>query len=161
MVFRGPDGGLTLHIDTYLSVLTLNCNGLREPGKRNVIARLLYIKVAGLCILTETHLRPREVEGLAIPNHHVVAGSCRDPIRRIGGEVSILARHSLNEEPHASRSGVPNAAEICPVKIYPTTSSDAGLLVTGMDIPPESTNIPDTEILAESRREPINERTQC
>ena len=100
------------------------------------------------------------MDGLAIPNYHVAACSCRDPSGRTGGEVSILARHSLDAEPHTSHGGVSNAAEICPVKIYPTTSSDTALLVTGMHIPPESSNALDTGRLAESRREPIAEQTQ-
>ena len=85
-----------LHLETYLAILTLNCNGLREPRKRLEVASLLFRKAIGICKLAETHLRPGEADRLNIPNYYVVNKYCRDPASRIGGRAIIMARHSVN-----------------------------------------------------------------
>ena len=49
-----------------LKVLSLNINGLRTGEKRKLLEKLLYDTQAGICLLTETHLRKPDLETVAI-----------------------------------------------------------------------------------------------
>ena len=73
------------HLGTYLAIIVLNCNGLRERRKKLALSRLLYEHSASIGVITETHLRQWEVNRLQIPNYHVVTSYCRGATDRAGG----------------------------------------------------------------------------
>ena len=47
-------------IGTYISIITLNVNGLNAPGKRHRLAEWIKIQDPYICCLQETHFRPRD-----------------------------------------------------------------------------------------------------
>ena len=46
-------------IGTYISITTLNVNGLNAPTKRYRLAKLIQKQDAYICCLQETHFRPK------------------------------------------------------------------------------------------------------
>ena len=51
---------------SYLSVITLNVNGLNAPTKRQRLAEWIQKKDAYICCLHETHLKPRDTYRLKV-----------------------------------------------------------------------------------------------
>ena len=47
-------------IGTYISIITLNVNGLNAPAKRHRLAECIQKQDQYICCLQETHFRPRE-----------------------------------------------------------------------------------------------------
>ena len=47
-------------IGTYISIITLNINGLNAPTKRHRLAECIQKQDPYACCLQETHFRPRE-----------------------------------------------------------------------------------------------------
>ena len=48
-------------IGTYISIVTLNVNGLNAPTKRHRLAEWIQKQDPYICCLQETHFRPRDV----------------------------------------------------------------------------------------------------
>ena len=46
-------------VGTYISIITLNVNGLNAPTKRHRLAEWIQKQDAYICCLQETHFRPR------------------------------------------------------------------------------------------------------
>ena len=70
-----------------MNVVSVNVNGVRAKKKRLLLAKFLEELKVGVCVLTETHLRKRDIGGLRIPVYHIL-GDCRGrtPVgARIGG----------------------------------------------------------------------------
>ena len=53
-------------INSYLSVLTLNINGLNAPIKRHRVTELIRKQDPSICCLQETHFRPKDTFRLKI-----------------------------------------------------------------------------------------------
>ena len=53
-------------IGTYISINTLNVNGLNAPTKRHRLAEWLQKQDPYICCLQETHLRPKDTYGLKV-----------------------------------------------------------------------------------------------
>ena len=47
-------------IGTYISIITLNVNGLNAPTKRHRMAEWIQTQDPWLCCLQETHFRPKD-----------------------------------------------------------------------------------------------------
>ena len=47
-------------IGTYISIITLNVNGLNAPAKRHRLAEWIQKQDPYICCLQETHFRPRD-----------------------------------------------------------------------------------------------------
>ena len=47
-------------IGTYISIITLNVNGLNAPTKRHTLAEWIQKQDPYICCLQETHLRPKD-----------------------------------------------------------------------------------------------------
>ena len=47
-------------IGTYISIITLNVNGLNAPTKRHRVAEWIQKQDPCICCLQETHLRPQD-----------------------------------------------------------------------------------------------------
>ena len=47
-------------IRTYISIITLNVNGLKAPTKRHRLAECIQKQDPYICCLQETHFRPRD-----------------------------------------------------------------------------------------------------
>ena len=46
-------------IGTYISIITLNVNGLNTPTKRHIVAEWIQKQDPYICCLPETHFRPK------------------------------------------------------------------------------------------------------
>ena len=53
-------------INSYLSVLTLNVNGLNTPLKRHRVSAWIRKQDPSICCLQETHFRPKDVFRLKV-----------------------------------------------------------------------------------------------
>ena len=53
-------------IGTYISIITLNVNGLNAPTKRNRLTEWIQKQDPYICCLQETHLRPRDTYRLKV-----------------------------------------------------------------------------------------------
>ena len=51
---------------SYISIITLNVNGLNLPTKRHRLAGLVQKQDLYMCCLQETHLRPRDIHRLKV-----------------------------------------------------------------------------------------------
>ena len=51
---------------TYISIITLNVNGLNAPIKRHRLAELIQKQDLYICCLQETHFRPRDTYRLKV-----------------------------------------------------------------------------------------------
>ena len=53
-------------IGTYISIITLNINGLNAPTKRHRLAEWIQKQDPYICYLQETHFRPKDTCGLKV-----------------------------------------------------------------------------------------------
>ena len=53
-------------IGTYISIITLNVNGLNAPTKRHSLAEWIQKQDPYICCLQETHFRPRDTYRLKV-----------------------------------------------------------------------------------------------
>ena len=53
-------------IGTYISIITLNVNGLNSPTKRHRLAEWIQKQDPYLCCLQETHFRPKDTYHLKV-----------------------------------------------------------------------------------------------
>ena len=53
-------------IGTYISIITLNVNGLSAPTKRHRLAEWIQKEDPFICCLQETHVRPRDTYRLKV-----------------------------------------------------------------------------------------------
>ena len=53
-------------IGTYISIITLNVNGLNAPTKRHRLSELIQKQDPYICCLQETHVRPRDTYRLKV-----------------------------------------------------------------------------------------------
>ena len=49
-------------IGTYISIITLNMNGLNAPTKRHRLTECIQKQDPYICCLQETHFRPRDIQ---------------------------------------------------------------------------------------------------
>ena len=53
-------------IETYISIITLNVNGLNVPTKRHRLAEWIQKQYPYMCCLQETHFRPEDTYRLKV-----------------------------------------------------------------------------------------------
>ena len=53
-------------IGTYISIITLNVNGLNAPTRRHRLAEWIQKQDPYICCLQETHFRPKDTYGLKV-----------------------------------------------------------------------------------------------
>jgi len=53
-------------IETYISIITLNVNGLNAPTKRHRLAEQVQKQDPYICCVQETHFRPRDTYRLKV-----------------------------------------------------------------------------------------------
>ena len=53
-------------IGTYITIITLNVNGLKAPIKRHRLAEWIQKQDPYICCLQETHFRPRDTQRLKV-----------------------------------------------------------------------------------------------
>ena len=53
-------------IGSYISIITLNVNGLNAPSKRHRLAEWIQKQDSYICCLQEAHFRPRDTQRLKV-----------------------------------------------------------------------------------------------
>ena len=80
---------------SYLSIITLNINGLNPPTKRQRLAEWTQKQVPYICCLQETHLKPRDTNRLKVKGWKKIFHTNRDQ-KKAG--VAILISDKIDIE---------------------------------------------------------------
>ena len=78
---------------SYLSIITLNINGLNAPTKRHRLAEWIQKQDPYICYLQETHLKPRDPYRLKVRGWKKIFHAKRDQ-KKVG--VAILLSDKIN-----------------------------------------------------------------
>ena len=62
----------------YLSIITLNVNGLNDPTKRQSLAEWIQKQDLYICCLQETHFKPRDTDRLKVKGWKKIFHANRD-----------------------------------------------------------------------------------
>ena len=86
-------------INTYLSIITLNVNGLNAPIKRHRVADWIKKQKPSICCLQETHLRAKDTYRLNVRGgEKIFHANGQD--RKAGVAMLISEKNSLQKEGH-------------------------------------------------------------
>ena len=103
------------------------------------LAELLFKLNIGICIITETHLRKIEVDQLKFLHYVVISEHCRETEGRIGGGVIIIVHNLFKASRFTLNMPESHPFEMCSARLFPTTSPQSTILITGIYIPPKAT----------------------
>ena len=78
---------------SYLSIITLNVNGLNVPTKRQRLAKWIQKQDPYICCLQETHLKTRDTSRLKVKGWKKIFHANRDQKK---GGVAILISDKVN-----------------------------------------------------------------
>ena len=137
----------------------LNANGLRTDSQRTFLGKLLVDLQVGICIVTESHLRKRDLKKLRYKNYVVLADSCR-PIplgEHAAGGVVILVHANFTASELPEIADLPKAMEHCSIKLYLTQDPRTAVRISGLYIPPSGTkklDMPSLQLLSEPLLDP-------
>ena len=79
-------------LNSYLSIVTLNVNGLNDPIKRHRVSDWIKKQDQSICCLRETHLRPKDTSSLKMKGWRTIYHS-NGPQKKAG--VAILISDEL------------------------------------------------------------------
>ena len=79
-------------LNSYLSIVTLNVNGLNDPIKRHRISDWIKKQDSSICCLQETHFRPKDTDSLEMKGWRTIYHSNGPPKKT---EVAILISDKL------------------------------------------------------------------
>ena len=79
----------------YLSIITLNVNGLNDPTKRQSLAEWIQKQDLYICCLQETHFKPRDTDRLKVKGWKKIFHANRDQ-KKAG--VAILISDKIDFE---------------------------------------------------------------
>ena len=85
---------------SYLSIITLNVNGLNAPTKRQRLAEWIQKQYPYICCIYETHLKPRDAYRLKVKGWKKIFHANRD-LKKAG--VAILITDKINFEIQAMK----------------------------------------------------------
>ena len=78
---------------SYLSIITLNVNGLNAPTKRQGLAEWIQKQDPYICCLQETHLKTRDTHRLKVTGWKKIFNANRDQKK---AEVAILISDKID-----------------------------------------------------------------
>ena len=121
-----------------MTMLTINANGIRTKRQRAFLGKILVDLRIGICVVTETHLRIKELKRIRMNDYVVLADSCRPtPVGdHIGGGVVILVHANFTAEEIPEIGGLPEHLEHCSIKFYPTANPKTATRISGVYISP-------------------------
>ena len=119
-------------------ILTINANGIRARRQRTFLEKALVDLRIGVCVVTQTHLRRKDVKKIRINDYVVLADSCRPtPVGdHIGSGVVILVHANFAPEEIPEIEGLPEHLEHCSIKFYPTANPKTVMRISGVYITP-------------------------
>ena len=83
-------------LNSYLSIVTLNVNGLNDPIKRHRVSDWIKKQDPSICCLQETHIRQKDTDNLKIKCWRTIYHS-KGPQKKAG--VAILISEKLKFTP--------------------------------------------------------------
>ena len=133
--------GRILYTSAHLNVIAVNANGIRTARKKRLLRKLLRDLQVGLGIITETHLREEDLEGLRFRGYYRPAEYCRETEagRGIRGGVLILAHNRFSTGKLPKLQGILPTMEHCSCVLFPTDSPVTAIRVSGVYMPPSRT----------------------
>ena len=124
--------------DNLLRMMTVNCNGIYKRKKYLSLGDLLRTLQIGVCVVSESHLRRKDLRRIKIPGCVLLAHFCRIARGRwIGGGVAIMVRTTVTAEELDSGEG-DDRIESCSMYIYPEGRGGTRIKVTGVYITPRN-----------------------
>ena len=89
-------------MNKYLSIITLNVNGLKDPIKRHRIAEWIRKQDPHICCLQETHLRTKDLHRLKVKGwKHIFQANGQEKISR--GSNTHIGQNRLQKKSHKKR----------------------------------------------------------
>ena len=109
-----------LYAEAMLNVVCINANGLRTRRQKTFLNKLLTDLHVGVCVVTETHLRKKDLKTIDMENYVLLADSCRPaPVgEMIKGGVIILAHAAFTAYELPSIKGLNPRLEHCAIKFF-------------------------------------------
>ena len=111
---------------SYLSIITLNVNGLNAPTKRHRLAERIQKQDPYICGLQDTHLKARDTNRLKVKGWKKIFHANRDQ-NKAGGE--ILISDKIDFKTKAVKRQIRSVAQSCPTPCDPMNRSTPGLPV--------------------------------
>ena len=84
-------------IKTYISIITLNVNGLNAPTKRHRLAEWTQKQVPYICCLQDTHFRPKDTYRLKVRDWKNIFHANRKQ-KKVGVAILISDKINLKED---------------------------------------------------------------
>ena len=78
-------------LNSYLSIVTLNVNGLNDPIKRRRVSDWIKKQDPSICCLQETHFRPKDTSSLKMKGWRTIYHS-NGPQKKAGVAILILEK---------------------------------------------------------------------
>ena len=150
--------GKIMYGQAALNVLNININGLRSKQKKTLLGEILRDAKAGICIITESHLREAEVDQLRIKNYHVITKYCIPiPIGEhiSGGALLLVHIKPISKKLPKVPSCVP-LIEHCALCLFPTGGPRTALQISAVYTPSSSTRSITMELLRKLSRQQRN-----
>ena len=123
-----------------LRILTINVDGIREPGKILALENFVAQELPDILIVTETHLTEKEARGLILAGYVAITESSmpRDGTRIRGG-VAILAKIGVTceelKEGEVQELALPLYS--CTILVFLNDEDQRELKITGVYLPPK------------------------
>ena len=91
-------------IGTYISIITLNINGLNAPAKRHRLAEWIQKQDPYICYLQETHFRPKDTYRLKVKGwkniFHANGKKKTGVVILISDKINLKLKITRNKEGH-------------------------------------------------------------
>ena len=84
-------------IGTYISIITLNVNGLNAPTKRHRLAKWIQKQDPYICCLQETHFRPKDAYRLKVRGQKNIFHA-NGKQKKAGVPILISEKQTLNKD---------------------------------------------------------------
>ena len=89
-------------MNNYLSIITLNVNGLKAPVKRHRIAECIRKHDPHICCLQETHLRKKDLHRLKVKGWKQIF-QANGPEKKSRGSNTHMTKNRLQKKGHKER----------------------------------------------------------
>ena len=123
-----------------LNILNINVDGARKRCKRLALLEILAEHHIDVCVITESHLRKREIKRIKFNGYAILGKHCRQNPGRITGGVLILVKNAVAAKETKSPFGPKSNIEACSVILYPTDKQETVMRPTGVYISPKRTS---------------------
>ena len=126
-------------IGTYISIITLNVNGLNAPTKWHGLAEWIQKQDPYVCCLQETHFRPQDTYRLKVRGYKNIFHA-NGKQKKAGVAILISDKIDLKIKITRDKEGWSEIAQSCPTLCDPMDCSPPGSSVHGI-LPGKNTGV--------------------